>query len=171
MKPRRVELDFLVAPRRRRWPGLALLGASLAIAGYLGLDYREARRELAGLEAERALLPATARPLRSLAPERAAEQVRIAQAVVRQLALPWGALIVVLEEASTADVALLTLQPDAEQRVLRLTGEARDREAMFEYLRRLATARALAEVHLVNHQLQREAAGHPIQFSVQAILR
>lgn len=171
MKPRRMDLDFLAAPRRRRWPGLALLGVSLAIAGILALGYRETRDELAALQAQRELLPAAARPLRSLAPERAAEQVKTARAVVRQLALPWGGLIVLLEEASTADVALLTLQPDAEQRVLRLSGEARDREAMFEYLQRLSAAPALAEVHLVSHQVQRDAAGHPIQFSVQAVLR
>ena len=35
---------------------------------------------------------------------------------------------------------MLQLQPDAEQRVLQLTAEARSREAMFEYLRRLAAA-------------------------------
>lgn len=171
MKPRRLELDYVAAAPRRRWPGVALLAASLAVAGALGLAYRDARQELARLGAERELLPAVERPARSLPPERVAEQVRTAQSVARQLALPWGSLIVVLEEASTADVALLTLQPDAEQRVLRLTAEARGREAMFDYLRRLSAAHALADVHLVNHQVQEQAAGQPIQFSVQAVLR
>lgn len=171
MKPRRLELDYVAAPPRRQWPGFALLAASLAVAGSLALEYGETRQQLARIHAERELLPAFERPARSLTPERIAENARTAQSVVRQLALPWGALIVVLEQASTADVALLTLQPDAEQRLLRLTGEARDREAMFQYVRRLSAASVLAEVHLVNHQVQQQAAGQPIQFSVQAVLR
>ena len=52
--------------------------------------------------------------------------------------------------------------------MLRLTAEARNREAMFEYLRRLAQARGLAEVHLVSHQVQRDDPQRPIQFTVQA---
>src|SRR6059036_3891169 len=69
------------------------------------------------------------------------------------------------------DVAILQLQPDAEQRLLRLTAEARDREAMFEYLRRLGGAQGLADVHLVSHQVQREDPQRPIQFAVQAAIR
>ncbi len=34
------------------------------------------------------------------------------------------------------DVAILQLQPDAQQRAAALVAEARQREAMFEYLRR-----------------------------------
>jgi Tfp pilus assembly protein PilN len=91
--------------------------------------------------------------------------------VVRQLTVPWSALIGALEQASTRDVALLQLQPDADQRRLRLTAEARDREAMFAYLRRLESAPALAEVVLVSHQVQNEDPQRPIQFAVQAALR
>jgi len=72
---------------------------------------------------------------------------------------------------ATRDVAILQLQPDAEQRVLRLTAEARNRDAMFEYLKRLAAARELTNVVLVSHQVQREEPQQPIQFSVQASLK
>jgi Tfp pilus assembly protein PilN len=91
--------------------------------------------------------------------------------VVRQLTLPWAALIGTIEQAASRDVAILQLQPDAEQRLLRLTAEARDREAMFEYLRRLGSAQGLAEVHLVSHQVQREDPQRPIQFAVQAAIK
>jgi len=81
------------------------------------------------------------------------------------------ALIGTLEQAATREVAILQLQPDAEQRLLRLSAEARDREAMFEYLRRLGAAPGLAEVHLVSHQVQLEDPQRPIQFAVQARIR
>ena len=76
-----------------------------------------------------------------------------------------------IEQAATKDVAILQLQPDADQRLLRLTAEARHRDAMFEYLRRLGAARELSNVVLVSHQVQQEDPQHPIQFSVQATLK
>jgi Tfp pilus assembly protein PilN len=91
--------------------------------------------------------------------------------VVRQLTLPWAALIGTLEQAATREVAILQLQPDAEQRLVRLSGEARDREAMFQYLRRLSAAPGLGDVHLVSHQVQLEDPQRPIQFAVQATLK
>ena len=80
-------------------------------------------------------------------------------------------LIAALEKASTKDTALLQLQPDADQRRLRLTAEARNREAMFAYVQRLERSPALAEVHLISHQVQAEDPQHPIQFSLQATLK
>ena len=94
-----------------------------------------------------------------------------AEAVVRQLSLPWALLVYALEQAATRDVAILQLQPDAQQRLLRITAEARDKEAMLEYLRRLMAAKAFFNVHLVNHQVQIQDPQRPIQFSVQTSFR
>ena len=76
-----------------------------------------------------------------------------------------------IEQAATRDVAILQLQPDAETRSLKLIAEARQREAMFEYLRRLGAARGLSEVHIVSHQVQRDDPQRPIQFSLQASMK
>src|SRR5262249_8208967 len=80
-------------------------------------------------------------------------------------------LIGAIEGAATRDVAILQLQPDAEHSVLRLTAEARNRDAMFEYLKRLGAARELTNVVLVSHQGQKDEPQQPIQFSGQALLR
>ena len=103
--------------------------------------------------------------------ERLDEETRGAEAVVRELTLPWGPLVRALEDAATREVAILQLQPDAQQRTLRVTAEARSREAMFDYMRRLAASRTLAGAHLVSHQVQRDDPLRPIQFSVLATLR
>jgi len=42
---------------------------------------------------------------------------------------------------------------------------------MFNFVRRLADAPLLADVHLVSHQVQREDPQHPVQFSIQASIR
>jgi len=133
--------------------------------------YRDVRQELGRLEAQAGLVLPGGSKARALPKERLEEQAKNAEAVVRQLTLPWGSLIGAIEQAATRDVAILQLQPDAEQRVLRLTAEARNRDAMFEYLKRLAAARELTNVVLVSHQVQREEPQQPIQFSVQASLK
>lgn len=166
-----LDLDYVARRRRPAWLGLALLAGSLALAGELALRYRDVQLEHARLEAQSALAPPERRAPASLPRERLDEEAKSAEAVVRQLTLPWGALIRTIEQAATRDVAILQLQPDAESRTLRITAEARHREAMFDYLRRLAGGGSLAQVHIVSHQVRREDPRRPIQFSVQASLR
>lgn len=169
MKPRRLELDYLVPRRRARWPGLLLLLVSLALAGTLFERWREAQLELVRLDAGG--IVAHERRAAPIPEARLAEEARNAEAVVRSLTLPWAALVRAVEQASTREVALLALQPDPQARLLRLTAEARHREAMFAYVRRLGAAEGLAEVHLVSHQVSRDDPQRPLQFSVQATLR
>jgi hypothetical protein len=167
MTVRRVQLDYVAPVRRPMWPGLAVLAVSLAVAAGLGVRYRDAQVEVVRLQAQSGLV-APERPARPIPKERLEEEARNAEAVVRQLTLPWATLIGTIEQAATREVAILQLQPDAETRVLRLTAETRHREAMFDFLRRLGAARGLADVHLVSHQVQRDDPQRPLQFSVQA---
>jgi hypothetical protein len=171
MKPRRLQLDYIAPARRPVWPGLLLLVLSVAIAGVLVARYREAQLELARLQAMASLASAERKPMRTIPKERLDEEVKLAEGVVRRLSLPWGSLVQAIEQASTRDIAVLQLQPDAENRVVRLTAEARNGGAMFEYVRRLNAAKGLTDVHVVSHHLQRDDPQRPIQFSVQASLR
>lgn len=147
-----------------------VLALSLVAAAGLGERYRDARVEVARLETQSGLT-VSERPAKPIPRERIEEEARNAESVVRQLTLPWAALISTIEQAVPGDVAILQLQPDAENRLLRLTAETRQREAMFSFVRRLGEAPLLADVHLVSHQVQREDPQHPVQFSVQASIR
>jgi Tfp pilus assembly protein PilN len=171
MKPRRLELDYIAPPRRARWPGLLLLAVALGLGTELFMRYRDAQLEIARLETAANLVSPQRPVLRSVPKERLDEEVRAAEAVVRQLTLPWAALIETIERAATREVAVLQLQPEAQTRALRLTGEARSREAMFAYVRRLAAAQSLADVHVVSHQVQLEDPQKPIHFAVQAAIK
>jgi hypothetical protein len=150
---------------------MALLGLSAALAAWLGTEYLERQGELARLEAAAGMMSPDHRPARAVPKERLDEETKSAEAVVRELTLPWAPLLRSLEEAAMRDVAILQLQPDAHLRVLKLTAEARSQEAMFRYLRRLAASKNLGDTHLVSHQVQRDDPQRPIQFSVQATLR
>jgi hypothetical protein len=166
MKPPRLELDH-VAPRRRlRWPGLALLGLSLAIAADLGLRYRDT---IAGLQHVPAASRAT--PVDSIPRKNNDAEDKVARAAVRQLALPWAGLIRALEDSATPDVALLQVHPEAQQQVLRVSAEARDPAAMFKYLGGLGSANGLSEIHLVSHEVAQDDPQRPVRFAAQASFR
>ena len=171
MRPRRLELDYIAAPRGPRALGFAVLAIALATAGVLVERYREVKFELERIETGHGLPGAERRAVRAPPRERLEAEAKSAEAVLRQLALPWGTIIETVEDATTSDVAILQLQPDAQQRQLRLGAEARTQEAMLDYLRRLAAARALAGVHVVSHQVQTGDPQRPIQFTVQASLK
>jgi Tfp pilus assembly protein PilN len=147
-----------------------LLAVSLTLAAWLTERYRDARVEVARLETQSGLI-APERPAKPIPREKIEEEARNAEAVVRQLTLPWAALIGTIEQAATREVAILQLQPDADTRLLRLTAETRQRDAMFDFVRRLAASPGLADVHLVSHQVQREDPQQPVQFSIQASIR
>ena len=171
MRPPRLELDYLVAPRRVRWPGLLLLVASLALGAHLLSTYRETQAELARLEAIASVAAPERRAAPALPKERVDEELKRAEGVVRSLTLPWAELIRTVEHAAMRDVAILQLEPNPDARSVRLTADAKSREAMFEYLRRLAAAGALAEVHLVSHQLKPDDSQRPLHFSVHATMK
>jgi hypothetical protein len=171
IRPLRVELDYVAPVRRPRWLGLATLALAVGLSAWLGAGFLQSRAELARLAAAASMAAPERRPARPVPQARLEEETKSAEAVVRELTLPWAALLRSLEEAATRDVAVLQLQPDAQLRVLKLTAEARSQEAMFRYLQRLAAAKNLADAHLVSHQVQRDDPQRPIQFSVQASLR
>src|SRR5687767_6852120 len=166
MRPPRLELDH-VAPRRRTpWPGLALLGLSLAVAAGLAMRYQETAEQLAQVPAKTFSPPARTAPSRTNDAEE-----RIARAALRQLALPWAGLVRALEDAALPDVALLQVQPEAQQQVLRVSAQARSTAAMFRYVRGLTEAKGLSEVHLVSHEVAQDDPQHPVRFGAQASFR
>ena len=164
MRPRRLELDHAAPRRRTRWPGFALLGVSLAIGAHLGLSYRDTVTALGKV-------PATVQAPRPAPGKTSDAADKVARAALRQLALPWAGLFRALEVSATPDVALLQLQPEAQQQVLRVTAEARDTGAMFKYLRGLANAKGLSEIHLVTHQVAQDDPQRPVRFAAQASFR
>jgi hypothetical protein len=167
----RLELDYVAAPRRPRWPGAALLVVSLVVAAGVVERYRDARSQLAAVEAAQGLVNLDRASTKAIPRERLDEETKMVNEVVRQLGLPWARMIAAVEKASAGDVVVMQMQPDAQQRLLRLTAEAKNRQAMLQYVRRLGAERALGDVYLVRDEVRMDQPGRPIQFAVQATLR
>jgi hypothetical protein len=163
---RPLRIDFVRATAPLPWLGWTLLAFSLAVSGLLVADHRAARLELARIQDHARGAGAVARPA-STGRGMAAE-IETARALTAQLALPWGPLFQAVESAATARVALLALQPDGDQGVIRITAETRDLDDALEFVRRLSETRLLGAVHLDSHQVQAENRLAPLRFTVIA---
>jgi hypothetical protein len=171
MTTRRLELDHVAARRRAPWLGLGVLAVAIAAAAYLVERYRDSQLELARIEVTQGVVGAERRPASATSKARLEDEYKQVESVVQQLALPWATIIQAVEDAGTSQVAVLQLQPETQQRRLRLTAEAKDQDAIVAYLRRLGETKVLYEVHLVSHQVQLEDPQRPIQFALQASFR
>ena len=174
---RKVHIDFAPPGIRRAlfraprgtwalaWAAL-VLGISLYSASrqYEHAAHVHALR-LAQVEASTSAPPPPAAPARPPVPEAQASAVN---AAVQQLNLPWRALRDAVQGATPASVALLTLEPDAKKRLLRITAEAKNSEDMIGYLAQLKEQDWFDAVTLVRHEINEQDPHRPIRFQIDA---
>lgn len=165
-------LDF--AGPQRRHPGLALavlgLGALLFCLALWqsgeALDQQaSAETRLSALEQQRNITRKRPSARAGLQESEINEQVRKANGVIRQLALPWDRMFDAMEKATSRDVAVLTMEPDAGRGQLRASGEAKNIKAMLLYLDTLGNSGFLRHPVLVSHQVKVDDPQRPVQFT------
>src|SRR4051812_10786305 len=105
MKPRRLDLDHVVPQRRARWPGFLLLALAAVAAAQVAEQYHDAQLALERNEAVQGMLNVQRPVAKSIPRAQLDEQTKSADAVVRQLTLPWARLIEALETTGGKDVA------------------------------------------------------------------
>lgn len=96
------------------------------------------------------------------------QEIRLANGVLQQIALPWDGLFRELERSRDSSVALLSIHPDLQSRMVRIGGEARNLRAVVDYARRLDAAGALHDVHIVSHEVKVDDPRRPVTFSLVA---
>ncbi len=175
MKAAPLQIDFAHPARRGAAPlarGMLLLG-SLALMGValIWADALQQRRALSQvqvrLERQQALRTAPAARAGPVEPQQLARERWVLNAT-RGLHTPWVDLLAALEAAPTQAVALLSVEPSAANRSVRLTAEGRDAKAMLAYLGALQRDTRLAQVVLIAHQVQLQSPGTPVRFQIQA---
>jgi Tfp pilus assembly protein PilN len=70
--------------------------------------------------------------------------------------------------ATPVDVALLSLEPDTDKNVVRITAEARDSDVMVAYIEQMQRQELFSSVFLVRHEINELDANHPIRFQLDA---
>src|SRR5262245_55632341 len=140
--------------------GLLALTAVLLVQRWQVLSALRGQTEELRQMAKRSAGVLRARP--GDAPEAEAE-IRRANTVLEQLNLPWPQLLDAIESTRGENVALLTIQPDARQRTVRVTAEAKSLGEALEYARRLGKDPRLKAVHFVNHEIVQQDAQKPVR--------
>ncbi|WP_024303664.1 membrane protein [Pseudogulbenkiania sp. MAI-1] len=167
-----IELDYVRKHGGYSVKALLLLLAALLVllAGawyYLAMEGEVARSEQAVSANQRTLQrlqPVPERP-RDKGLDQAIEQ---ANAVWLSLNQPWPELFAALEASKTDDVALLAVEPDPLKHSVRITAEAKKREAMLAYIERLEQQPGLGSVVLLEHHINQQDNEKPFRFSLLA---
>lgn len=97
-----------------------------------------------------------------------AQEIKHANEVLNQITLPWDKLFQAVEWSSGKDVALLTIEPDAEKHLVKISGEAKNIPAILSYLRHLAEQEIFESVYLQSHQVQEQNPEKPVRFALVA---
>lgn len=170
----RLDLDFGTGWRRPRRAGVALLvaGAGAAIfavshAGFAYVDWQAEKARHDGLLSQVQLLHGADQKTAATTPFQKAG-FRTAALIANQLRTPWPDLLKLLETVPMESVALLSVEPIAAGRQLRLSAEAKDLDAMLNYLDFLQRQPMLRGVTLLSHQVQKQSPGAPVRFQLQA---
>jgi len=167
---RAVKLDFLQPASRSSGGGVLLAAGVVAVFVVLSF-YGDLNSEARQLESQAAKLERRARGLAPVATRVDAslqQEIRRANEVIDQLALPWDAMFRSVEGAATDRVALLGIAPDAKSGMVQISAEASDAQAMFDYVRRLGQQGEVSQVYLLQHQRERQSTVWPIRFQVSA---
>lgn len=152
-----LQLDFQRPPASHaRWVGWLLLAAAVPAVVLTAESYSGAEQAWMLAQGRHEQMQARGqadRPQRAVAPPDATTlaSIRRANAVIDQLAVPWGELFDAIEAADARGLGLLSLTPNARDRSLRLAGEARSMEELLAYVQRMAAQPALRQVHLLGY--------------------
>ena len=100
--------------------------------------------------------------------ERMKSELRFANRVIDQIDTPWDALFGAVESAYSDQAILLSVEPDTEQREVRLTAEAKDLAAMLAYLDQVRQSPILKGAYLASHQINQQDPQKPVRFIIEA---
>ena len=169
-----LRLDYQRSNKRVPWLGLGVLVAAMLALALMGSLFRTLNEQASFLEKKAehyerlsSYRTLAARPLDKQAARAELLEVKQANEVVRQLSLPWNALFKAVETSSGQNIALLSMEPDRYKGTVNISGEAKDLNALLEYVRQLSKQEVFSNVFLQSHQIVQEDPEKPLRFSLQ----
>lgn len=147
-----------------RYVGWALLLLSAAMAVMLANQQTAMLEEAEAIHAQLAArAPKKSPPVTS--PDAIAKQRKL-EAIHARLTFPWAGLLKGLENSVDENVVLLAVEPDPASHQVRIEAEARDWDAMIEYIGKIDGEGIFAEAHLISHRVEKNEPQMPIRFVV-----
>lgn len=167
-----IDLDY--RPRKNRLGQLLLsvgvATATLSVLAYANLAARAERWEQASSRA--ALHHATAAvPHGGEQRKRLQHQVIIANQVISSLSLPWDQLFQGIEDSAIDKIALLSVQPQPQQGLITLSGEAGTYADVLRYMERIDSSAAFTRARLLSHRIKDDSPNQPVMFTIAATWR
>ena len=161
-------LDFKRAPRRWSWIGLLLLVVGAAwVAQVVDAERTlSGQIELAETRQETLAQRSHKKPLPAPDAEATQQEIRQANTILQRLALPWNTLFQTLESTSGKNIALLSIQPDANKHSVRIGGEAKSLPDLLAYITQLERSHVLNQVYLTSHEVRVEDTEKPVRFAL-----
>lgn len=163
-----MRLDFAATESGASWSGLLALVLGLAAAGLIVGDYQRLLASADRIEAELGRLSAPRRSEPARDARKQGEAVARSNEVAHELSRRWDRVFLALESAKAPDVALLAIEPDPRKGVLRVSAEAKGKNAMLDYVNRLQAAQSLQRVMLESHEVLSQVPEKPVRFVVTA---
>lgn len=171
---RRLNLDYRYDHRLMRYSAYLVLFISLVLTIVMVVNYSSISRENANLSALIEKIEGRTQPNKGafsgsqLNPEQQKELVAFSNQIINRLNLPWGDLFQSLGKAHSDEVALLGIEPNIKKGVVKLSGEARNFKAMFDFMRDLNTKSGMKKVYLIEHKVNEQDPDRPIHFTLEA---
>jgi len=86
---------------------------------------------------------------------------------IGQLNLPWTDLLDNLQAAEVPEVSVLRLEPEVENKLLKINAEAKTLEAMFSFVQKLNRQAMFHDASLLKHEVNEQDVNKPIRFQLR----
>lgn len=169
-----IYLDFQRSNKPLPWAGVMLILLAFIVLALVDLHYRGLTEKIGYWEAKSGQISRAAEPQTSSSPRDIRDmalEIKRANEVLNQISIPWDKLFQAVEWSSGRDVALLTIEPDAEQHVVKISGEGKNIQAVLGYVRHLSEQEIFTSVYLQSHQVQQQSPERPVRFALIAAWR
>jgi Tfp pilus assembly protein PilN len=157
-----LHIDFSGRRGGSPWLGRVLLALAAGVALDAAWSYHAARSTLSENQARVAQ-----RTPGGAAPKATPQEVAAVRETVQRLSLPWDELFSALESATSDQVALAGIEPDAKAGTVTITGDGKDYLAALSYVLNLSRTEGLERVQLMRHEQKNEGSG-AVSFAVSA---
>lgn len=169
---KRLDIDFGTQRKSSLYRlGCVFFGVGVALSGFEGWRYVEHLQVRKLLEGEHArllaLIEAPVMPVNDR-PSPSKDILERTTHAVQHLNAPWAALFEGVEAVMNEQVALLGMEPDLVTREVRLLGEAKNIDAMLQFVQRIDKVDVLNKPHLDSYQLHLQDPLRPVRFTLVA---
>lgn len=157
-----IKLDLNISASTMPTVDMVFLGLAVLLSVAVVADYFNSRAQIASIQQAATGTTTSVMPISKIG----SNELNAAQSSMEKLALPWNVLFAAMESAASDKVKLISLEPDAEKRRMRIVAETEDVYGMLEYVRRLSAQPGLSNITLSNQQVEEDQQKSVVRFTV-----